>query len=61
MAQIEPHHVTQLEKFIDKLQKSLKPLENFILPGGSIGSAQLHVCRCVCRRAEREQLRLQRV
>lgn len=61
MAQIEPRHVTQLEKFIDKLQESLKPLENFILPGGSMGSAQLHVCRCVCRRAERELLRLQRL
>jgi cob(I)alamin adenosyltransferase len=59
--QMEQRHVTQLEKFIDKLQESLKPLENFILPGGSMGSAQLHVCRCVCRRAEREILRLMRV
>ncbi|HYG74786.1 MAG TPA: cob(I)yrinic acid a,c-diamide adenosyltransferase [Planctomycetota bacterium] len=60
MAQIEERHVKQLEKFIDKLQLSLKPLENFILPGGTMGSAQLHVCRCVCRRAEREILRLMR-
>jgi cob(I)alamin adenosyltransferase len=61
MPQIEPRHIEQLEKFIDKLQESLKPLEEFILPGGSIGAAHLHVCRCVCRRAEREILRLQRV
>ena len=60
MLTIEARHIKQLEKYIDKLQLSLKPLENFILPGGSIGSAELHVCRCVCRRAEREILRLKR-
>ena len=58
MLTIGANHIKQLEKNIDKLQESLKPLENFILPGGSIGSAELHVCRCVCRRAEREILRL---
>jgi cob(I)alamin adenosyltransferase len=58
--QIEARHVKQLEAFIDKLQKSLKPLENFILPGGSPGSAHLHVARCVCRRAEIDVLRLKR-
>src|SRR4051812_3626030 len=57
IAQIEERHVKQLESFIDGMQKSLKPLENFILPGGSPGAAQLHVCRCVCRRAERCILR----
>jgi len=61
MAQIEDRHVKQLEKFIDKLQLSLTPLENFILPGGTMGSSQLHVCRCVCRRAERDILRLKRI
>lgn len=60
IAQIEARHVKQLEGFIDQLQKSLKPLENFILPGGTMGAAQLHVCRCVCRRAERIILRLKR-
>jgi cob(I)alamin adenosyltransferase len=58
--QIEPRHVERLEKFIDKLQEELKPLENFILPGGTMAAAQLHVARCVCRRAERDILRLSR-
>ncbi len=57
---IEEKQVGRLEKWIDLLQKSLGPLENFILPGGSVGGANLHVCRTVCRRAEREVLRLRR-
>lgn len=51
--QIEAHHVTQLETLIDELLEIVGPLKNFILPGGSLGSAQLHVARTVCRRAER--------
>lgn len=58
---IEEAQVARLEKWIDKLQESLKPLENFILPGGSAGAAQLHVCRTVCRRAERDVLKLKRI
>ena len=58
IAQIETRHIEQLEAFIDSLQASLHPLENFILPGGALGAAHLHVCRCVCRRAEREICRL---
>jgi len=58
--QIGEAHVKRLEEWIDKLQESLGPLENFILPGGSMGSAQLHVARCVCRRAERCVLSLKR-
>jgi cob(I)alamin adenosyltransferase len=60
VAQIEEKHIKQLEGFIDQLQKSLKPLENFILPGGSIGAANLHVARTVCRRAERRVHTLKR-
>lgn len=51
--QIEDRHVKQLEAFIDELQASMGPLENFILPGGAIAASHLHVGRCVCRRAER--------
>lgn len=54
MPQIEIEHVTRLEALIDEMTQELEPLKNFILPGGSLGSAQLHVARTVCRRAERE-------
>ena len=45
---------------MDELQEELTPLENFILPGGTPGAAQLHVARTICRRAEREVIHLSR-
>lgn len=50
---IEQRHVDSLEELIDRLNGELDPLENFILPGGSVGAALLHLARTVCRRAER--------
>ena len=50
---IEQRHIDALERDIDRLQASLGPLEEFILPGGAAGAAHLHVARTVCRRAER--------
>jgi cob(I)alamin adenosyltransferase len=50
---IEERHVEALERLMDELSTDLPPLENFILPGGSPGAAQLHVARTVCRRVER--------
>jgi cob(I)alamin adenosyltransferase len=50
---IEQRHIDGLEADIDALQEDLAPLENFILPGGSVGAAHLHVARTVARRAER--------
>ena len=47
-------HVEQMEHWIDEMEASLKPLRNFILPGGSIQAAHLHLARTVCRRTERE-------
>jgi cob(I)alamin adenosyltransferase len=45
--------VTRLEGEIDAMNARLTPLRSFILPGGSALAAQLHLCRTVCRRAER--------
>lgn len=45
--------VEQLEQLIDALDHQLEPLRSFILPGGTMAAAQCHVCRTVCRRAER--------
>lgn len=50
---VEEKHVAALESLIDRLSDELGPLQNFILPGGSIGAGHLHVARTVCRRAER--------
>lgn len=53
MQQIEAQQVVALEKLIDQMNGDLKPLEDFILPGGTKVSGFLHQARCVCRRAER--------
>ncbi|MBR6600829.1 MAG: cob(I)yrinic acid a,c-diamide adenosyltransferase [Bacteroidaceae bacterium] len=50
---ITEKHLTHLESIIDQLDAHLEPLHSFILPGGCIEAAQCHVCRTVCRRAER--------
>jgi cob(I)alamin adenosyltransferase len=54
----DPDSVQNLEAEIDKMELQLKPLENFILPGGNIIISYCHIARCVCRRAERAVLRL---
>jgi cob(I)alamin adenosyltransferase len=46
-------HVDQLEGWIDSMTDDLPELRSFILPSGTVASAQLQVARCVCRRAER--------
>lgn len=53
MPLIEPRHIEALEKLMDEMEKELKPLEEFVLPGGGLVAAQLHQARTVCRRAER--------
>ena len=52
--------VTELETLIDRCQEELEPLKSFVLPGGGRIGAFLHQGRTVCRRAEREVLRLSR-
>jgi cob(I)alamin adenosyltransferase len=51
-------YITDTEKTIDKYEALLDELKNFILPGGSKGSALLHICRTISRRAEREVVAL---
>jgi cob(I)alamin adenosyltransferase len=48
-----PDQTTWLEERCDEINATLKPLKSFVLPGGSRAAAHLHVCRTVCRRAER--------
>lgn len=60
LPQIEARHIERLEDLIDEMTAALGPLKNFILPGGSLGAAQLHVARTVCRRAERDVAALAR-
>ncbi|MBX3045692.1 MAG: cob(I)yrinic acid a,c-diamide adenosyltransferase [Anaerolineales bacterium] len=57
---IEQRHIDALESLIDEMNEELGPLENFILPGGSLGAATLQVARAVCRRAERRLVTLAR-
>ncbi|MEY2764194.1 MAG: hypothetical protein RLZZ205_618 [Bacteroidota bacterium] len=53
MPKIELADIKRLEKAMDTMDAELPPLQNFILPGGHLASAQAHVARCICRRAER--------
>lgn len=57
---ITQEHVDQLEAWMDEWNEELEPLKSFILPAGHPAAAQLHVARTVCRRAERDVLRLSR-
>lgn len=55
---ITPEMVSELEQAIDRIDSQLPPLRLFILPGGGRTAAVAHVCRTVCRRAERRILAL---
>jgi cob(I)alamin adenosyltransferase len=51
---ITPAYVEWLEAACDEVNEGLEPLRSFTIPGGSRLAAHLHVCRTVCRRAERK-------
>ena len=55
-----PESILMIEKEIDKMEKKLKPLKKFIIPGGNVLVSYCHIARCVCRRAERAVLILNR-
>jgi len=48
-----PEQTAWLEERCDEVNSGLAPLKSFVLPGGTPAAAHLHVCRTVCRRAER--------
>ena len=51
-----PEQTEWLEQRCDEVNATLAPLKSFVLPGGTPVAAQLHVCRTVCRRAERRAI-----
>jgi cob(I)alamin adenosyltransferase len=58
IALLDDADVARLEGAIDASEASLEPLKSFVLPGGTVAAANLHVARTVCRRAEREVVAL---
>jgi cob(I)alamin adenosyltransferase len=60
MYRVGDAEVKRLEAIMDRCQKELAPLKSFVLPGGGKVGSFLHQCRTVCRRAERDLLRLSR-
>jgi cob(I)alamin adenosyltransferase len=53
-ARITAAESDQLEREIDRMNEGLPALRSFVLPGGSRLNAELHICRTICRRAERK-------
>jgi cob(I)alamin adenosyltransferase len=51
-------NIVKLEKSMDTMESILPPLKSFVLPGGHVIASQCHVARTICRRAEREIIRL---
>jgi cob(I)alamin adenosyltransferase len=53
---VGPDYTTWLERACDEVNATLPPLHTFVIPGGTVASGQLHLCRTVCRRAERRAI-----
>lgn len=57
---LEERHIVRLEESMDEMDAALPQLRSFVLPGGSRAAAEAHICRTVCRRAERRVITLGR-
>src|SRR5689334_4976119 len=57
---LKEEDVVLLEKEMDTMNETLAPMKSFILPGGHVTVSTLHITRCVCRRAERCCVRMQK-
>jgi cob(I)alamin adenosyltransferase len=55
---VDAARVAELEAQIDTWENHLQPMKSFILPGGTILGANVHISRTICRRAEREVIAL---
>jgi len=53
---VDPSYTQWLEQACDEVNDKLPPLRSFVIPGGAPAGAHLHVCRTVCRRAERRAI-----
>jgi cob(I)alamin adenosyltransferase len=53
---VGPEYTDWLERACDQVNAKLEPLRSFVIPGGTPAAAHLHVCRTVCRRAERRSI-----
>ena len=60
LPQMEESDVEGIERFIDEMNEGMKPLNSLIIPGGNLLASKCHVCRTVCRRAERAVVRMSR-
>ena len=58
LPEMKPEDTIYLEKEIDGIERNLKPLTSFLLPGGHVAVSYCHIARNVCRRAERDVLRI---
>ena len=55
---ISEAHIVRIEELVTRFNDELSPLKDFILPGGTRAAAVAHLCRTVCRRAERRVVHL---
>lgn len=53
LPKLSDNHIVAIEEEIDRLTSYLEPLKHFTIPGGHVTISQAHICRVVCRRAER--------